>query len=201
MKIYKHYSIYGFSNSYTVVNEETRSAIVVDPAEVTVDMIEQIEEKSYTLDAVLVTHNHIHHCRGLKTLMRIYSPRIYASNAKIFNFPCCKVRDREVFEEGGLSIQAIAMPGHSQDSMIFAIDSSLFTGDAIHAGILGKTTSAFNARSLNERLMTRLAHLPDDSLIFPGHGPPTTLGTEKKFNIGLDPRYAEKAWQNNDFFV
>lgn len=201
MKIYKHYSIYGFSNSYTIVNEETLSAIIVDPAEVTVDMIEQIEQKSYTLDAVLVTHNHIHHCRGLKTLMRIYSPRIYASNAKIFNFPCCKVRDREFFEEGGLSIQAIAMPGHSQDSIIFGIESSLFTGDAIHAGILGKTTSAFNARSLNERLMTRLSHLPDDSLIFPGHGPPTTLGTEKKFNLGLDPHYAEKAWQNNDFFV
>lgn len=201
MKIYKHYSIYGFSNSYTVVNEETSAAIIVDPAEVTVDMIEQIEQKSYALDAVLVTHNHIHHCRGLKTLMRIYSPRIYASNARIFSFPCRKVRDREVFEEGGLSIQAIAMPGHSQDSMVFRIESSLFTGDAIHAGILGKTTSAFNARSLYERLMSRLSHLPDDSIIFPGHGPPTTLGTEKKYNIGLDPRHAEKAYRNYDFFV
>jgi len=201
MKIYQHYSIYGFSNTYIVGNEEESAAVIIDPAEVTTMMIEQLESKKLQLKAILVTHNHIHHIRGLKTLMRIYSPAVYASNTKIFDTVCRKVRDLDVFEEGGFSIQAFAIPGHSQDSIVYKIDSCLFTGDALHAGIIGKTTSAFNAQALAERLTSKLLGLPDDTMLFPGHGPPSTIGTEKKFNIGLQPGYAESLHQSYDFFV
>lgn len=201
MKIYQHYSIYGFSNGYIVCNEDRSSAIIVDPAEVTTMMIEQIEHKSYSLDAVLITHNHIHHCRGLKTLMRIYAPVVYASNTRIFDIVCRKVRDRDVFEEAGFTVRAMAMPGHSQDSIVYDIGFCLFTGDALHAGVIGKTTSSFNAKALYERLDAKLRDYPDDTLIFPGHGPPSTLGTEKKFNIGLNAEYAETLHPSYDFFV
>ncbi len=201
MKIYQHYSIYGFSNAYILGNEETSSAIIVDPAEVTTTMIDQIEHKSYSLKAILITHNHIHHCRGLKTLMRIYEPAVYASNKKIFDIVCRKVRDQDSFEEAGFSIKALAVPGHSQDSMIYSIGPYLFTGDALHAGIIGKTTSSFNAQALFERLETKLQGYPDDTMIFPGHGPPSTLGTEKKFNLGLRSDYAERLHPSYDFFV
>lgn len=201
MKIYQHYSIYGFSNAYILANEDTSEAIIIDPAEVTTTMIEQIEHKSYSLAAILITHNHIHHCRGLKTLMRIYSPAVYASNTKIFDVVCRKVRDQDVFTEAGFEIRAIAIPGHSQDSIVYGIDGCLFTGDAIHAGVIGKTTSSFNAHALFERLQSKLSGFPDETMLFPGHGPPSTIGTEKKFNLGLRDDYAETLHQSYDFFV
>ncbi len=201
MKIYQHYSIYGFSNGYIVGNEEKREALIVDPAEVTTTMIDQIENKRYILKAILITHNHIHHVRGLKTLMKIYSPELYASDNKIFGFPCRKVRDGDLFEEAGFTVKAVAVPGHSQDSIVYIIDSVLFSGDAIHSGVIGKTTSTFNAVALAQRLRSRLDALPEDMLIFPGHGPPSTVGTERKFNIGLMPGYAESLNSSYDFFV
>ncbi|MDD3982195.1 MAG: MBL fold metallo-hydrolase [Spirochaetia bacterium] len=201
MKIYQHYSIYGFSNGYVICNEESMEALVVDPGEVTTTMIDQIESKAYTLKAILITHSHIHHCRGLKTLMRIYHPDVYASNAKLFNLVCKKVQDQQDFQEASFPIRAIAVPGHSQDSIVYDIDGCLFTGDAFHAGIIGKTTSAFNAKALFERLKSKLESYPDDSLVFPGHGPPSTLGTEKKFNLGLREGFAESLKANYDFFV
>lgn len=201
MKIYQHYSIYGFSNGYIVGNEDDSSAIIIDPAEVTTTMIDQIENKAHALKAILITHNHIHHCRGLKTLMRIYDPAVYASNTRIFNIACRKVRDNDIFEEAGFEIRAIAIPGHSQDSIVYGIGSCLFTGDTMHAGIIGKTTSFFNAKALYERIESKLLDYPDDTMIFPGHGPPSTLGTEKKFNLGLRADYAETLHPSYDFFV
>ncbi len=201
MKVYQHYSIYGFSNGYVLGNDTSGLALIVDPSEVTPTMIDQLETKGYTLKAVLVTHNHIHHVRGLKTLMRIYNPAVYASNARIFDIACRKVRDGEIFEEAGFSIEAIALPGHSQDSIAYCLESSLFTGDSLHAGVIGRTTSAFNAQALADRIRTKLLHLSDETLIFPGHGPPTTLGTERKFNTGLQEGYSKRQTPLYDFFV
>jgi hydroxyacylglutathione hydrolase len=201
MKIYQHYSIYGFSNAYIVGNEETKTALIIDPADVTTTMIDQIEHNNYRLTAILVTHNHVHHIRGLITLMRIYSPVVYASNARLMGVLCQKVRDRDVFSEAGFSIDAIAVPGHSQDSIVYKIETSLFTGDALHAGVIGKTTSSFNAQALIERIKKKILVFPDDTLLFPGHGPPSTVGSEKKFNLGLQSGYADTLQRNYDFFV
>lgn len=201
MKIYQHYSIFGFSNGYIVGNEERCAAVIVDPAEVTASMIEQIEHKCYKLVAVLITHDHLHHIRGLKTLMRIYDPIVYASNTRILGTVCRKVRDQDAFEEAGFAIKAIAVPGHSQDSIIYSMGQYLFTGDALHAGVIGKTTSAFNAQALMNRLRDKLDGFPDDTLLFPGHGPPSTLGTERKYNLGLTPDAAEQYTPSYDFFV
>ncbi|PKL06022.1 MAG: hypothetical protein CVV53_06485 [Spirochaetae bacterium HGW-Spirochaetae-9] len=201
MKIYQHYSIYGFSNGYIVGNEESNSAIIVDPAEVTTTMIEQLENHAYKVAAVLITHNHVHHCRGLKTLLRIYQPTVFASNTKIFDIACRKVRDQDLFTEAGFTIRAIAVPGHSQDSIIYNIEDCLFTGDSLHAGVIGKTTSSFNARALLERLTLKLSGMSEDTMIFPGHGPPTTLGTEMKFNLGLRKEFVENLHPSYDFFV
>jgi len=201
MKIYQHYSIYGFSNAYVIGNEELRRALIIDPAEITTTMIDQIENHKYSVAAILVTHNHIHHIHGLKTLMRIYQPAVYASNMKLLNIPCRKVRDLDEFEEAGYRIQAVAVPGHSQDSIVYRIENCIFTGDVLHAGVIGRTTSAFNAQALSERVEHKLLHLPDDTLIFPGHGPPSTIGTERKFNIGLLPGYGKTQGKSYDYFV
>jgi len=202
MKIYQHYSIFGFSNSYIVGNEEIGRAIIVDPAELTPTMIEKIERHHFDISGILITHNHAHHVNGLSTIMKIYKPTIYASNAKIMNFQCRKVRDGDKIDEADFEIEAIAVPGHSQDSIVYLLDGLfLFTGDVLHAGLIGKTSSAFNTNALAERIAQKLFGLPDRTVIFPGHGPPSTIGTEKKGNISFEAGFAEKTRSNYDFFV
>lgn len=124
MKIYHHYSVYGFSNIYIIVNESLKKAIIVDPAELTPTMIERIEQNKLDLCGILITHNHIHHVKGLSTIMKIYSPTIYASNAKLLGFQCRKLRDVGMFNEAGFEITAIAVPGHSQDSIVYFMEGN-----------------------------------------------------------------------------
>ncbi|MCX8014003.1 MAG: MBL fold metallo-hydrolase [Rectinema sp.] len=202
MKIYQHYSIFGFSNSYIIGNDDTQKALIVDPAELTPTMIEKIEQNRYQLEAILITHSHDHHIRGLTTIMKIYNPIIYASNARLFSFSCHKVRDGDLIEAGGFSIQATAIPGHSQDSIVYLLNNLiLFTGDVLHAGLIGKTNSAFNTNALAERIREKLFSLPGEILIFPGHGPPSTIETERNANISFEKGFADQTRHSYDFFV
>ena len=68
MKVYYNLNLSGFSNCYLVANEETKEALLVDPGEVTEAIISQIENNNYKLSAVLVTHNHGSHVKGIKTM-------------------------------------------------------------------------------------------------------------------------------------
>jgi len=185
-----------------IVNESLKRAIIVDPAELTATMIERIEQNNLDLCGILITHDHIHHVKGLSTIMKIYSPTIHASNAKLLGFQCSKLRDGDVFSEAGFEITAIAVPGHSQDSIVYLMEGNfLFTGDVLHAGVIGKTNSVFNTNALIARIKQKLFCLPESTLVLPGHGPPSTIGTEKSANISFQEGFAERIRPNYDFFV
>ena len=83
MKIYFHLNFGGYSNCYVIANENTKQAIIIDPSQLTEAIINQIEENKLELVAVLITHNHGNHVNGLKTLMKIYSPKIYGADWEI----------------------------------------------------------------------------------------------------------------------
>jgi hydroxyacylglutathione hydrolase len=201
MKIYQHYSLYGFSNVYLVGNDLTKEALVVDPAEMNAALLGHIEKNGYALKSVFITHNHAHHVRGLKTLLKIYDAQIFAANASVAGFPCRALRDGETISTCGFSVEVLSAPGHSPDSLIFHIDGILFTGDALHAGLIGKTLSSYNAVTLANKLKTKILDQADECIILPGHGPPSTVGTERRYNVGLEPGYAERITARYDFFV
>ncbi len=201
MKLFLYYSFYGFSNTYFLGNDESGEALLVDPAEITTTIIGQIENKGYTLNSVLITHNHLHHVRGIKTLLKIYPVDIFSANAQILGNPCHPLSDGEIFTAAGFRIEVLSMPGHSPDSIVYRIGSMLFTGDALHAGLIGRTLSPFNSVALANRLRKKILELSDETMVFPGHGPPTTVGTERRFNVGLEPQYAQRVSSRYDFFV
>jgi hydroxyacylglutathione hydrolase len=201
MKLYHHYSLYGFSNSYLVGNDETKEALIVDPAEMDVSILGQIEKNGYSLRTVLVTHNHPHHVRGLKTLLKIYDATVFAVNAQVLGYACRPVCDGESFTTCGFAVDAFSVPGHSPDSVAYRIDRLLFTGDALHAGLIGRTLSTYNASTLVDRLRDRILDKADECLVLPGHGPPSTLGTERRYNVGLEPGYSERIKSRYDLFV
>lgn len=201
MKLYQHYSLYGFSNGYLLGDDTTGQALIVDPSEFNATVLDHVERNGWYVGAVLLTHAHVHHIRGLRTLLRVYEAEIYAASSRVLGRPCRVVRNGEKFAVCGFSVEAWSIPGHSPDSMVYKIDRLLFTGDSLHAGLIGKTLSPFNAAALAERLRARIQDLDEDCLVLPGHGPPSTIGSERASNLGLDDSWSPKTKPSYDFFV
>ena len=107
MKIYFHLNIEGFSNAYLIVNPEEKSALIIDPGKVTIKMIEQIEQEKYTLDAVLITHNHASHTMGLNTLQKIYTPKIYAADYEVAKNDTVVLKGDGIIKAAGLNVSYV----------------------------------------------------------------------------------------------
>ncbi len=182
MKVYFHFNIDGFSNCYVVTNERTMEAIIIDPGRVTREILEQLENGPYKLAAVLITHKHRSHIRGLSTIRKIYMPKVYAADFDIAGSEGTILNGDGIIQVAGLQVRHIALPGHSADSMAYKIGHILFTGDTIFAGMISDTSSTYARRTLVSSLAAKIMSQQDDIILMPGHGPPTTLAAEKNFN-------------------
>jgi glyoxylase-like metal-dependent hydrolase (beta-lactamase superfamily II) len=188
MKLFFHYCSYGFSNCYVLGTDppDERGALIVDPAVMDEQILGSLEKNDYPLLGVLVTHDHIKHVRGLRTLKRIYETKVFAINPRINEHRTVMVRDGETFGVGPFTVEVIATPGHSSDSAVFRIDRLLFTGDCLSAGLVGRTASAYGAAVQMTALRSKILSLPGDFTILPAHGPPSTLEAERRFNDGIN---------------
>jgi glyoxylase-like metal-dependent hydrolase (beta-lactamase superfamily II) len=163
-----------------------REAIIVDPGSMDDQILGFIENNEYTLRAVLITHDHLNHVHGLRTLKRIYDAEIYAVNHAVLDHKTNLARDGDTIDIGPFRVGVISIPGHSSDSAVFVVDNLLFTGDVLTAGLVGRTASTYGAAVQMRALRSRILSLPGDYTILPGHGPPTTLEAERKFNLGIN---------------
>jgi glyoxylase-like metal-dependent hydrolase (beta-lactamase superfamily II) len=185
MKVFFHLNIEGFSNCYVVTNPEIHEALIIDPGKITGEILRQIEDEQYNLVAVLITHNHNSHLRGLKLLQRIYTPKIYAADYEVAGSETVVLKGDGILKIAGLNIGYLALPGHTSDSMAYKIGRILFTGDALTAGMIGETNSSYAKRTLMSHVQTKILSQHDDMIIMPGHGPPTCVGAEKKINLAF----------------
>jgi glyoxylase-like metal-dependent hydrolase (beta-lactamase superfamily II) len=186
MRIFFHYCLPGFNNCYILGSESIPGeAIIIDPGEMGADILNIIENNEYSLKGVLITHNHRGHVRGLRTLRRIYDAEIYAMNHIVMDYKTNLVRDRDLLNIGPFRIEVISVPGHSSDSAVYKIDNWLFTGDAMSAGLVGTTASSYGAALQMTAIRSKILSLRGDFIVFPGHGPPSTLEAERRFNAGI----------------
>jgi len=190
MKIFFQYCSYGFSNCYILGSDSddpsaSKPAIIIDPGSIESVTMENIENNNFDLKAVLVTHDHLSHVRGLRTLKRIYNVDVFAVNHSIMEHKTNMVKDGDKFNVAGFTIEVISIPGHSSDSVVYKIRSMLFTGDVLTAGLVGSTASAYGATTQMNNLRSRLLSLPGDYIVLPGHGPPSTLEAERRFNADI----------------
>lgn len=192
MKIYFHLNIEGFSNCYVIGNELTGEAIIVDPGIITPQIIDTIEEGGYKLAGVLVTHNHGSHVHGLKTLRKIYTPQIFAADWEVAGSETYVLKDEGIIQIAGLTVGYMSVPGHTPDSMVYKIGSVLFTGDVMSAGKIGSSNNKFSEQALIKNINEKILSQQEDTILMPGHGPPTTVGAEKLFNIAINPRKNDK---------
>ena len=183
MKIYFHHNVSDGSNSYIVLNKKTKEAIIVDPCKITKKMIEHIEQDNYTLSAVLITHNRPNTLEGISTLRTIYNPKIYSADSYLTGKDAQVLQGDGLIKTASFNISYFAVAGHSPDSMAFKIEKNIFSGDALLAGVIGKTTNPYARKLLSTNLQTKILLHSDDTVIYPCHGPLTTIGSEKQFNL------------------
>jgi glyoxylase-like metal-dependent hydrolase (beta-lactamase superfamily II) len=200
MKLFFHYCTFGFSNCYILgaeagqpaasAEQKTQGfspdAILIDPGSMDEQILEFIENNNFNLRGVLVTHDHLSHVHGLRTLKRIYDAEIFAVNHVILDHKTTLLKDGDELEIGPFKVEVISIPGHSSDSAVYRIDTFLFTGDALTAGLVGKTASTYGAAIQMNALRSRILSLPGDYTVFPGHGPPSSLEAERRYNAGIN---------------
>lgn len=186
MKIYFHFSTKILANTYLIGNEETREAIIIDPGKITNKIVEQIENNQFKLRAVLITHNSRRsEGNGLKSVLRIYSPEVYAGDSELDGKKVNCLRGDGVISLAGFNINYYAIPGHAADSYMFKINNVIFIGASLSAGMTGKTANIYEAKILQKHLIDKLMNLSDDTVIMPAYGPPSSIGVERKLNSGL----------------
>jgi hydroxyacylglutathione hydrolase len=183
-----------------------RRAIVIDPGEDADRILDALSARKLEVAAYLLTHGHADHVSALAEVCRRHPapvamhpddarwsftrtgaiPGAYPPPGK----PQAEIRplaDGQEGTDGGMRWQVIATPGHTPGgvSLYFPDEGVLFSGDTLFQGSVGRTDlPGGSARTLSESL-ARLARLPDATRVFPGHGPATTIGEEKKTNFFL----------------
>lgn len=195
------------ANAYFVMNEDTGELIIVDPAgeaDVIKRTVELMEAKPV---AILLSHAHYDHMVAMGEVKQAYDIPIYAGEGDeevlqyfvarlpsyVDNFVPADVdvwvKDGDVLELGGFTVDVLAIPGHSKGSVAYHLkdEKTLFCGDTLFRGSIGRTDfpekemkGDMNVLMLSIRRL--LTELPDDTKIYPGHGPSTTVLLEKQRN-------------------
>ncbi|MDR0389377.1 MAG: MBL fold metallo-hydrolase [Spirochaetaceae bacterium] len=219
MKLFFHYCPYGFSNCYILGTDyaapgpETytpdkaaprdqtpREALIIDPGVMDVQILKFIEGNEYTLRGVLLSHDHAGHSHGLGTIKKIYDVEIFAVSHTVGEFKTTRVKDGDHLTIGPFAVDVLSVPGHSSDSAVYRIERLLFTGDALSAGLVGSTASSYGATVQMNALQHKILSLPGDYLVLPGHGPPSNLEAERRFNAGIEAYNKKRAQKPQRFY-
>lgn len=179
MKVYHFCTSVNDANAYIVIDPDTKQALVVDVPEWTDDMEQVLVKEQVQLMGVFITHSHYDHTSGLRDLLEKH-PRIRRYPEK--QFFSCKGLENNRFAFGRWECRILSLPGHTPDSVGLHIAHLVFTGDALFAGSVGGTVNDAQSRSQINSIHKEILTLSDDTFIFPGHGPITSVGIERKYN-------------------
>ncbi|MBQ8261441.1 MAG: MBL fold metallo-hydrolase [Lachnospiraceae bacterium] len=191
------------TNCYFLYREGETKVIFIDPADQGKYIYDKLAEKGFSVEAILLTHGHFDHILGAKALRELSGAKIYATEADkvLLQDPYVNVsaqwakpytmeadeyiRDGQVLTFGDISCKVLVTPGHTIGSCCFYFeeDGILISGDTLFQESVGRTdlpTGSMSklVRSLKEKLFV----LPEETDVYPGHGNPTSIGYEKKYN-------------------
>jgi len=168
----------GSSNNYTylVVDDKSKDAFIIDPAnppEVTPILKDAIQSGKINLTAIVNTHHHWDHAGGNRKLLEdLDTPKLDIIGGKDCDGVTKTPKHGETFKLGDITVKSVHTPCHTQDSICYYMEDStgraVFTGDTLFIGGCGRFFEG-NAEEMHEALNKRLAALPDDTVVYPGH--------------------------------
>jgi glyoxylase-like metal-dependent hydrolase (beta-lactamase superfamily II) len=184
-------------NCYVVrAKRDAPDAVVIDPGGDATELRLQLASSGARCAAILVTHADADHVAGLADLAEATEAPVYAPPKELMPTERAtgwlavrpydidtEVTGGEKLDVAGITFEAIAIPGHSPDHVAYYAGGSLFSGDLIFAGSVGRVDlSGGDWATLLDSARALLERYPPETTVYPGHGPPTTLGAEKERN-------------------
>lgn len=208
----KAFTAAGFGqNAYLAWAVDSASALAIDPGGETTAMADAAADAGVWVEAIVLTHAHLDHVEGVAELVERTGARIWlhpadrplyeavALQAQQFGMsvrtpppPDEELADGQVLELGGTRWEVRHVPGHSPGHVIlYAPDAAVaFVGDVVFQGSVGRTDlPGGDHRALFTGIREHVLTLPDDTTLFAGHGPPTTVGHERATNPFLVPHF------------
>jgi glyoxylase-like metal-dependent hydrolase (beta-lactamase superfamily II) len=184
------------TNCYVVRTERgSAQALVVDPGDDAATLRLEIARMGVTVVAILVTHTHYDHIGAVADLAEATDAPVYISEVEAAvlaspadYYPGQRIRPweaevqlagDETIDVAGISFETVQVPGHSPGHLAFYADLSLFSGDVLFAGSVGRTDLPMASwETLVESIRVLVDRFSPDTVVYPGHGPSTTLGAE-----------------------
>lgn len=175
-------------------------AIVVDPGDAPPTLLDAIADCKVRL--IVNTHCHCDHCGGNAALVKhtgaelaihkdelpllqamVAQGQMFGIHVEPSPEPDRFLEDGDVVTVGSTSLKVVLVPGHSPGHIMLVADNCIFSGDVLFAGSVGRMDlPGGSEEQLMNSIETRLLTLPDETIVYPGHGPATTIGDERHSN-------------------
>ncbi len=188
------------TNCYLITDEETGEAAVVDPGAAEEPLLRAVRREH--VGKILLTHGHFDHVGGAEALRRLTGAQVYLLreeeallrspfqnlSAQFLPEPLPEMipdvllQDGTTVPLGSLSFQVLHTPGHTAGSCCYCAPGALFTGDTLMQGSVGRTDFPTGSFAALSRSLQALRLLDGGLAVYPGHGPATQLGVEKRSN-------------------
>lgn len=194
-------------NCYVVAAENAAECLIIDPGDEPERIIRLIEENDLRPTRIINTHNHIDHIRHVKKVQDYFHIPFYLceddlpllesikSQGLMFGLSASEPPDVSGFLKEGDSFdlqtkkfQIFHTPGHSPGSICIYVPGHVFVGDVLFRDSIGRTDLPGGSYEvLMNSIRNKLLTLPDETIVYPGHGPVTTIGREKQYNPFINP--------------
>lgn len=189
-------------NCYLVADPERAEAVCIDPGDESGLFLARLKSERWTLRAVWLTHAHLDHVTGVAAVKAATGVPVYLHpadralydatprQAAMFGLeaeapppPDADLGDGQVLSVGDCAFTVLHTPGHSAGGVTFAGHGLAFVGDALFAGSVGRTDlPGGDTATLLRSIRNRIFELPNETIVYAGHGPATTIGEEKRSN-------------------
>ncbi|MDI6799510.1 MAG: MBL fold metallo-hydrolase [Actinomycetota bacterium] len=199
--VVKRVVVGGIGTNCYIVGSSSKEAAVIDPGANADLIMAALKEEGLKAKTIILTHGHYDHIGAVKDLVEKTCAKVCLhgqdgillakpggnlstlfGRAATFDFEIREVDDGDVIELGDLSFEVIHTPGHTPGSISLKLDDLLFTGDLLFAGSVGRTDFPYGSYEVLKESLERVASLPDEVKVLPGHGDPSTIGREKISN-------------------
>jgi glyoxylase-like metal-dependent hydrolase (beta-lactamase superfamily II) len=177
------------SNGYVFFLDGGKRAALVDPAGIPRNLLRVLRDGQYHLEYILITHKHADHCDATADVAAQFTQAkivMHAADVHAIGPLAAKalqVKDGDELPFGDVRIRMLHTPGHTDGSSSYLFKSTIFTGDTLFAGSVGGAYGdASTYGDILNSVRSKIFTLPDDTVVMPGHGPPTRVDWEKSHN-------------------